>query len=37
MHPDLDAFSPLGYANQLFLDTDSPVGAATVSYLLIPQ
>jgi hypothetical protein len=37
MHPDLDAFSPLGYANQLFLDTDTPVGAATVSYLLIPQ
>jgi hypothetical protein len=37
MHPDLDAFSPLGFANQLFLDTDTPVGAATVSYLLIPQ
>jgi hypothetical protein len=37
MHPDLDAFSPLGYANELFSDLDTPAGEATISYLLIPQ
>jgi hypothetical protein len=37
MHPELDAFSPLGYANGLFLTVDSPAGQATISYMLSPK
>jgi hypothetical protein len=37
LHPNLDAFAPLGFANGLFADTDAVAGQATVSYLLIPK
>jgi plastocyanin len=38
LHPDQDAFSPLGLANGLFsADAEAPVGSATVSYLLGPK
>jgi Bacterial Ig-like domain (group 2) len=37
-HLGLDAFSPLGFANELFAtDPDAPQGAATVSYALFPK
>lgn len=38
MHPDLDAFSPLGFANGLFAsDPEAPVGQAGVGYVLVPK
>lgn len=38
MHPDLDAFSPLGFANELFgSDPEAPVGRAGVGYVLIAK